>query len=303
MALAWMPTKSLGKKAARVLTFTMGVRNKGVAATLSAHGFTDEELAEGWQKLSALTMGRLGTKLSAVLDPDALVAIDTWENKWFPIAQASLAARFPEIHDVVFLNLAQTEGPEVIISVDTLIKRLARLSETEEGKAALALLAKRGVTEAVIAQAQALVTKLSTVDNSPAVVGVTPEEDALREAAMWSWYREWSKIARTVISDRRQLRALGFLDASGKATADDAEDDVDEEEDLDDDSDDADTDATDPPINGGTTRGAAGASGATRTTGGTPGTTPGPTNGTTPAKPKIEPGMPGADPFDDEPPA
>lgn len=33
-----------------------------------------------------------------------------------------------------------------------------------------------------------------------------PAEDAL-----WSWYLEWSTIARTVITDRRLLRRLGFL--------------------------------------------------------------------------------------------
>ncbi len=71
-------------------------------------------------------------------------------NKRFPIAQAFLAARFPEIHDVVFLNLAQTEGPAVIISVGTFIARLATRRETTAGKAALKLLAKRGITDAVI---------------------------------------------------------------------------------------------------------------------------------------------------------
>ena len=30
------------------------------------------------------------------------------------------------------------------------------------------------------------------------------------EDAMWRWYKEWSAVARAVISDRRQLTALGF---------------------------------------------------------------------------------------------
>jgi len=33
---------------------------------------------------------------------------------------------------------------------------------------------------------------------------------------MWTWYLEWSAIARGVIRDRRQLRALGF--ARGAST-------------------------------------------------------------------------------------
>jgi cysteine-rich repeat protein len=47
-------------------------------------------------------------------------------------------------------------------------------------------------------------------DEAPAAVA-EPEDTAAAEAAMWSYYRLWSAIARSAISDRRLLRKLGFL--------------------------------------------------------------------------------------------
>jgi hypothetical protein len=35
--------------------------------------------------------------------------------------------------------------------------------------------------------------------------------DEAAEAELWAWYLEWSTIARTVVTNRRHLRALGFL--------------------------------------------------------------------------------------------
>lgn len=217
-----MARMSIGQKAARVLEFMLGLRNARVAATLSAHGFKDEDLREGWSLMQALTSGRLDVALPITVDPSVLVALDTWENKWFPIANASLRARFPEVHAEVFRNLSQATGAEVIITVGTFLDRINTLKSTAIGKSALELLAKRGIGEATIAEAKALLKKIETVD-TVAKDAVSPEEEARREAALWSWYREWSEISRTVITDRRQLRALGFLDDSGRASPDPTE--------------------------------------------------------------------------------
>ena len=40
---------------------------------------------------------------------------------------------------------------------------------------------------------------------------------AARVTAMWDWYLEWSAIARGIIRDRRQLRALGFAPSADNA--------------------------------------------------------------------------------------
>ena len=36
------------------------------------------------------------------------------------------------------------------------------------------------------------------------------------EHALWTWYREWSGIARARITDRRLLRSMGFLRYRGR---------------------------------------------------------------------------------------
>lgn len=226
-----MAKMSIGQKAVRVLQFLMGLRNAQVAAALSVHGFKNEDLAEGWSKMAALTAGRLEIPPPRTADESALSALDKWENKWFPIASASLRSRFPEVHAAVFLNLPQTQGPELIISVSIFLSRLEDLKSSETGKQALLLLEKRGMVEAVLDEAKALLKKLETMETRrPAPPAVSPAEEARREAELWNWYLEWSEIARTVISDRRQLRALGFFANSrrGKETIANDDSDVDD---------------------------------------------------------------------------
>lgn len=88
----------------------------------------------------------------------------------------------------------------------------------EEGRAARALLAKRGLTDAVVARARELLEQLRTPEEAPAVdvEALDREVRAKAEHAMWQWYLEWSGIARIAIRDRRALRALGFKPAERK---------------------------------------------------------------------------------------
>ena len=59
----------------------------------------------------------------------------------------------------------------------------------------------------------------------------------VREAAeqeLWTWYLEWSAIARVAISDRRLLRSLGFLRYKSQASGAEDEDESDDPEDPED---------------------------------------------------------------------
>ena len=125
-----------------------------------------------------------------------------------------------------FLNLAQTEGPAVAVSVRTFVDRYAALSAPAdsnkfgaEAPKALELIVSRGVTAAVIAEAQSLLTALTQV--APAETLPTTEQQQQdieqAEAAMWAWYLEWSQIARVAIKQRSLLRELGFLATRGPA--------------------------------------------------------------------------------------
>jgi hypothetical protein len=228
-----MAKLSVGDKVTRVLKFFLGLRNKRTVAALAAHGFSDEDLAEGWSLLQKVTRTKLDNVPVSVPtgDPVALELLDEWENKWFPIAAATLQRRAPEAHAWLFRNLVQTEGAAVIVSVGTFVERFALLSKAKKdggygpgGSDAKKILEKRGLSAKVIDEAKDLLKRLQT--EAPSNEPVPDEEQAEEEAALyakaeadlWAWYLEWSVIARKTVKNRNLLRQLGFLKvgAAGK---------------------------------------------------------------------------------------
>jgi hypothetical protein len=187
-----MPVK-LGQKVDRVVRFLMGASESRIAASLVRHGFSQKELDEGWRLLRAVAGERLNMAPLPPKDPEALDGLDAWENKWYPIVEATLAHRYPAVRDRVFLNLSQTEGPELVISVGTLLSRLQAMKESAEQRPARELLAERGLTDAVIAEASQYLARLGAVREAPAV-----DLEALRaaqekaEGAMWGWQPPYS---------------------------------------------------------------------------------------------------------------
>jgi len=254
-------------EAVRTLAFLMGLRYRQVAVALAAHGFTQADIDEGFQRLAALTNGRLDVvPIPATADPAQVRALDLWENRWFPIVNATLRVRFAELHAIIFNNLTQTEGIEVIVSMSTMLSRLDAASKDQKNKAAFALLSQRGLTDTIIADAKRLLKAVATVETTiEEKPSITPEQDARLETELWDWYLEWSGIARAAISDRRALRALGFLSDRGTAVDDDE------------DGDDGEQGPPVAPVAPVVVRAAP-----------------------TPKKPRIEPGMPGSSPFIDE---
>lgn len=258
-----MARTTIGQRAVRVLVFLMGLRNEDVARMLRASGMTAEDVDDGWARLQALTRGRLDFVAAPTEpDPKLLMLLDTWENRWFPVVSATLRARFPAAYAKVFNNLTQAEGIEVMISVRTLLTRFGELTAAEQRDEVRALLEKRGFTPQVIAEGNELVASLSTFASPrEAPSNIDAVEEAARETALWDWYLEWSSIARAAIRDRRALRALGFLVDRGGVLVEP--------------NDDTEVDPTVAP------------------------TPPRPGNGG--GTPRVEPGMPGSDPFDVNP--
>ncbi len=207
-----MSNLSISEKASRVTVFVIALRIPEVAGALGEFGFDERDRREGYARLSALTAGQLEPAIART-DPRALAAIDAWENRWFPIVHATLRFRFPAVHARVLGNLRQTDGSEVIVSVGELLRRLdvEAASSDPESEAALALLATRGLTADVRAEAAALLAGITT---GPLPVAAAPARDhdalATSEQALWEWYLEWGEIARVAIADRRLLRRLGF---------------------------------------------------------------------------------------------
>lgn len=220
---------TLGEKTFRTIRFLFGLRSPRIATALSGYGFKNEDMVEGWNLIYALGKGKLAILPAGPRDMEVLLKLDAWENQWFPIAEAALDRRFPAVSARFFLNLVQTEGPEVAISVRTFVDRFDELGTSEkfgaEGKKAQELLGQRGVTTAIIDEAKALLAKLTQVAEpiEPVSEAEQEEELAAAEAAMWAWYLEWSKIARIAIKQRPLLRQLGFLSIKRGAEEDEEE--------------------------------------------------------------------------------
>lgn len=207
-----MAKMSTGDKAKRVLTFLYGLNNPRAASALTTSGFTQADFDEGWKLLRELKEVRLA-KLPPTMSPRTLQLLDEWENRWLAIAKATLQRHHPAVHDRVFLNLAQASGVDVITSVGTFLERLAALDTSGDptDRAARTLLATRGLTLDVVAEAKSLLDALGTLKPAPPPPTPNPADVAMRESALWGWYLEWSRIAQSNIQDRNVLRQLGFL--------------------------------------------------------------------------------------------
>jgi len=206
-----------GQKSVRILYFLRGLGSPRVARPLVAHGLTPEDLEEGWRLLKAAC----GSKLDAPrrgADPALVAELDAWENHWFPVALATLTRGYPQFAEALFLNLSQASGIEAVITVGTFVARLRKAESkgTKEEREAVKLLARRGLTEEVIAEAEALLAKVESLPELE-----EDEEDGTdrteAEQAAWAWYLEWSTIARQAIIDRNALRELGFLRPVGRS--------------------------------------------------------------------------------------
>ena len=209
---------SLGDKTFRAIRFLFGLRNPRIATALAGYGFKQQDRDEGWALINALGKGKLAVLPAEPRDIETLLKLDAWENQWFPIALATFERRFPALSARFFLNLTQTEGPGVAISVRTFVDRYEELGAGSEkfgaeAAKALELLVNRGVTAAVVAEAKTLLTALTQVASPevPPSFEEQEEELAKAEAAMWEWYLEWSQIARVAIKQRGLLKELGFL--------------------------------------------------------------------------------------------
>lgn len=216
-----MARLTVGQKAERVLAFLMGLGNPANMRVLQQYGFDQAALDEGWTLLRRTANNRLGVQRVAGPTRDQIDRLDAWENHWFPIASAVLQRHHREVHAKVFHNLGQTSGKEVVLSVGTFVERIDELI-TSGDSAVMATLRKHGLTDEALGEARAMLDEVMQppVEETPpgAELGVRDYE---AEDAMWAYYLLWSAIARRAITDRRQLRQLGFLRSSRNSAGED----------------------------------------------------------------------------------
>jgi hypothetical protein len=200
-----MPRGSVTQKMQQVVTFLIGLRHRVIRQALAAHGLSAEEIERGWRLV--MEVGDDGRFDAGPTSGPLIAELDAWENVWFPIAEATLSTRAPEVRAVVFKNLRQTSGVEVVVGVRTFLERIDALETGDAAqRTARRLLSERGLTSGKLREAHALIARIEEVELEPAA----EDSSAEQEDAMWRWYKEWSAVARAVLSDRRHLNALGF---------------------------------------------------------------------------------------------
>jgi hypothetical protein len=216
----------------------MGTHHPRVAPTLEAHGLSEAVIDEGWRLLRALTESRSPRQHAHPRTDTAelIAALDAWENRWLPIARASLRRHESKAHDWLFQGLSMQDGVAVVLSVDLFVSRVRQLEKGVQPLGAAAprarsLLEERGLDEEALAVAEHLLRRVTTVaDGQPLLTGPTPEQQQAAEDALWGWYLEWAAVARAVVRDGNLLRALGFGARRRRAVQGEDEADVDVQE-------------------------------------------------------------------------
>jgi hypothetical protein len=225
------------EKIERVLALLMSFRQPDVVAFMALRGFTSADRKEGFELLDK-AVGRdlaMDDIVHAVAGPNKslITAIDAWENIWFDVADAALARKFPEVHAKVMKNLSRTSGIMVVLNVKTMLKRLDGLSANRDERAALDLLATRGLDQKQRDYAASLVKQARSemADPDDATLPRPAQDEVELQAtvdAMWAWYLDWSKTARTVVKDKRLRIMMGVSSparsASGTNIDEDEED-------------------------------------------------------------------------------
>ncbi|HEX2878096.1 MAG TPA: hypothetical protein VHO25_01040 [Polyangiaceae bacterium] len=208
-------------KVLRTLRFLLGLRRPEAHVPLAPYGLTQQELEAAAQLVRAATEPQLRKTNYGAVNPALLDELDVIDNQWFPIIKHVLTRHSPEIADWTFLNLAQSTGIDLVVSLGTLFSRLGALADGsspfgEQGVVAFHTLQARGLTDEVLERINQLLGSVAEFSSGPSF-----DEAAHEEAIdkLWAWYLEWSGIARTVIKTRTVLRALGFRRRSGASLA------------------------------------------------------------------------------------
>ena len=224
-----MAKMRFGQKADRVVKLLVGLKDHTAATALSSYGFTEADLKEGWDLLKDAVQVNLDRAPSGT--GDVLDQLDAFENAWLPIMRFALERHHPKMAEDLFLNITQTSGRALVVTLTTLFERFDHFMVASgpygaDGPKARELLARRGLTEEVVAGAKQLLESVRSLPEDP--MPRTPEEEQAAEEALWAWYLEWGRIARKAITRRSTLRKLGFLASSSRTEdTDDASDELD----------------------------------------------------------------------------
>jgi hypothetical protein len=221
----------------RALAFLRGMGlSVGIRRALFARGYTKDDHVEGWKLLHEVSgFGDAGEEVEDATVREAALEIDAWDEGAIRIIQATFERRFPEQAAFVLQGIRPATGAAAILGVARLLERLDALEESDERKdsrkqdrAALELLARRGIDAKERARVRSLVEQAKQVGeiSPPDPEDLEAVERKRTESLMrlYAWHREWSEIARVTIRRRDQLIRLGLAYRKAAPGEDDADD-------------------------------------------------------------------------------
>lgn len=200
----------------RALKLAIGLCRPGIAVEMMEHGLQQSDLDELGAHVAVLI--RLPPFPYRRVGPTTgmLRELAAWGRHWLPIVEATLRRRWPEVWTRISSDAGGEPGSDFVAV--QFIQRLRTLAASSDpvDREARAMLARRGLSDAVLTSAVAL--SAASLRGDP--TGMSEQERAQRDAdqarraeaerAIEAWTAEWSAIARSVIRDGRLRQQLGF---------------------------------------------------------------------------------------------
>jgi hypothetical protein len=205
----------------------------GIRTTMEVKAFmASEDLAEGQRLLMAvLTAPEPAAPVTdtpeARAGREAAADIDSRDESMYAMAGGALRRANREAGRYVFKDLQASRGISSVRGMAVFLGRLKALDEgtdptraatRESDRAAIALLAERGITAERRAELQAkvdLVLGPTPPLPDPAVV-VDPADRWRKLVALKLWYDDWAAVAHAVIHKRAHLILLGLAERKRK---------------------------------------------------------------------------------------
>jgi hypothetical protein len=204
-----MARRNLVERMARLMTFLVGLRHATAADALEARGLTVEERARGWRLLEAVASPDIRFVDFDASQRSRLMPLVEWGREWLAIAATALEFHHPSAFESLMGDLDRSDGPSIIVTVRTFLDRLDDVGQSDP--TIIEALASRRLDAEERARGRELVRAFSAFEPAQLVDQDEMHQRArAAEEAMWTYYLEWSSIARTTIKNKRDLRRLGF---------------------------------------------------------------------------------------------
>ena len=223
----------------RIQRFLVNIADLDLASRATQVGYDNDEHALGWRLLTlaagqsrplehAMMLGE-GQALDRSETRRRLMWLDHFENVWFKRARNAIRrfvspAQRDQFEQTFFFEMPQQPlGPSVVGSVARFLERveMMRDSEVEGAEEALGSLVKKGLTEALLAEAREMIEASQSIPQTPD--DTARRLDPLREAAAEQieayesanlWYNDWADTLRSELDYHDQLR-LGLRSPRG----------------------------------------------------------------------------------------